>query len=1028
MFRAAINEQDQRINLVSSEHRDAPNRSMEKFLTAVRTAHGRAGETDQDELITTVSSRSTAKPRLSTPLSGNAPSSSVLKHASNPQEALHVLRDKPDIESLILILRQLTSLDGFQDRFTLHASSPTQAQILTTLLNSIVPIFWSTLTEPDRLLLVSVLSNVHGVIAVIGKVRFITNEVTQHGNAVLLSELLSLSKYLFQGDDITTKLWIGLHADHTAIKRTVAWKEIVSLLGSGKVTGTVAQAENALRSSRSNVALEPSWLSNGPEYASWLGRNIARMNRIAEPSISSHDSHTAAAQLLAKALNLGYPVPLVSMFLSSSKTDTSFGLGALVGQLPAHAQRALLEYTLQWLSSLTVGDHSWSMPDQPLNDEVAAFAAQISALSKSAAGLSSLLDSMLSDIAIMASTSFVVRRACFAVISSTNPENLTSLFEVMSSMFGDPLFIAHAPLSQQEAMTQNLLLAAGYLHRASPMAVLMTARSSGHMQGVSNRLDTSNQRARWLGMVAGTAISGLVDRPGMTALNFGTDDMDTLEARWYLNLVNFQDTVGAHSDIERLLQKLRNFDSKKQKFKVHKEEMPILHGKPMFGPVRPPQIVPADVTENRISEVLDSDKVAAESNILKPHSKPDSDPEDSDDDATMINRSKPRPPVYVRDLMRMIQDDKEPARFEMGMEHAAALIRRKANFGNEVKDHANELLSMLSNLQDPFATAGFDEKRLQTMIAVFVSDPSTLGPHISNRVFSGDFSISQRCMMLSTIGLGGRELAGFQSQDDLNPIAIAAKETFPSKQLPPQLHSLYSGSIFPVKRLEVTSADVERSLVQPMALRAADQQTAELNAVKVRTFSSRIALERTKRKPAANKLAQILGQTIFHPLLSRYEQEITSYGSASVWSSTPILIVTLVKTLAILLHAAGAATADLRDITVAFWRFLHRLRVAAVGDIAILSSVLFALLTLLEVNTTTTSAQQRLAEECAKELAQTQQWAEVVFERLGGGNVVDNSAGRNEEARVRALAAGVLVKTQEVVATYQRQLFGAPLG
>nr|POE90243.1 dna replication checkpoint protein tel2 [Quercus suber] len=450
---------------------------------------------------------------------------------------------------------------------------------------------------------------------------------------------------------------------------------------------------------------------------------------------------------------------------------------------------------------------------------------------------------------------------------------------------------------------------------------------------------------------------------------------------------------------------------------VPDQGMPTINDKPVFGPVRPPQILQTEVIGNKVSEVFDSDSPDAESGDMRPHRKPDSDPEDSDEDATMVNRSKPRAPVYVRDMMRMIQDDKEPARFELGMKHAAPLIRRKIGFGNEVKDHANELLSLLSNLQDPFATPNFDELRLQTMIAVFISDPVSLGPWMSHRVFSGEFSIAQRCMMLSTLGLGGRELAGLQSQDDLNPTHTVTEKSFPSKQLPPLLHALYKGSGSSVKRLNAASADVERSLVRPMALRAADQQTADLNAVKVRTFSSRITSERTKRKPAANKLAQILGPSIFHPLLTRYQQERMSYGSASVWSSTPILLVTLVKTLAILLHAAGPATTDLRDITTVFWSFLHSLRVAAVGDIAVLSSVLFALLTLLEINTTTTSGQQVLADEYAKELMETQQWTEVVFERLGGGDVLDDSTGRSEEAKVRALAAGVLVKTREVVET-----------
>ena len=89
------------------------------------------------------------------------------------------------------------------------------------------------------------------------------------------------------------------------------------------------------------------------------------------------------------------------------------------------------------------------------------------------------------------------------------------------------------------------------------------------------------------------------------------------------------------------------------------------------------------------------------------------------------------------------------------------------------------------------------------------------------------------------------------------------------------------------------------------------------------------------------------------------------------------------------------------------------------SDITVLQAVLFSLLTLLEMNTD----KRRIAEDHPKQLMETQQWVDLVFERMGGGDLVSES-GNADEVKVRTLAAGVLVKTKEVIDAYQKQLVG----
>ena len=103
-------------------------------------------------------------------------------------------------------------------------------------------------------------------------------------------------------------------------------------------------------------------------------------------------------------------------------------------------------------------------------------------------------------------------------------------------------------------------------------------------------------------------------------------------------------------------------------------------------------------------------------------------------------------------------------------------------------------------------------------------------------------------------------------------------------------------------------------------------------------------------------------------------------------------------------------------MTSEFWDLLLSLRARA-NEPAVLEALLFAFLTLLDINE---DDQRRVAEEQAKELLETQQWVESVFERVGGGS--------EEGDRARMLAAGVLVRTREVVEKYQRLLMGELVG
>jgi len=366
---------------------------------------------------------------------------------------------------------------------------------------------------------------------------------------------------------------------------------------------------------------------------------------------------------------------------------------------------------------------------------------------------------------------------------------------------------------------------------------------------------------------------------------------------------------------------------------------------------------------------------------------------------------------YIRDLIGGLRDTENFDRHKLALTNAASLIRRKASFGTEISDNIEELATLLVGLNDKWEMDDFQKLRLQGMIAVLTAEPLKMGQWFSKTFYNGEYSMGQRACILTTLGMGARELAGLGKEDAALTGAQAKENTFPSKRLPDKLHKIYALEAAPMDAL---SSQLEKAMIQPMAATAADQITGP-NALKVRTFSSRMAVEKKRQRPIPNALAKVVAEGFFFPLTGRWRIHLQSCGESSSHTS-PFLLSHLLKTLSLILHASGSSTLSLPQMTSEFWDLLLSLRPRAT-DPAVLEALLFAFLTLLDINE---DDQRRVAEEHAKELLETQKWVGTVFERIGGGS--------EEGDRIRMLAAGVLMRTREVMEKYQRMLMGDMIG
>ena len=196
------------------------------------------------------------------------------------------------------------------------------------------------------------------------------------------------------------------------------------------------------------------------------------------------------------------------------------------------------------------------------------------------------------------------------------------------------------------------------------------------------------------------------------------------------------------------------------------------------------------------------------------------------------------------------------------------MISRKASFGKEVADLIYDLASTLLGLKNYFDNDDFEELRLKAMIAVLLAMPKEIGSWFSREFFNGDYSISQRVAILSTIGLGTRQLAGYDKE-----IVGNTAEKEPGRQhpyfrnLPEHLHRLYINDSLSIDK---AANALEKSIVEPVALKAADKITGP-NVLKTRTFSSRMNVEKRKKKPITNPLAKIVNESFFAPLTGLWD-------------------------------------------------------------------------------------------------------------------------------------------------------------
>ncbi|KAG5936555.1 hypothetical protein E4U59_004927 [Claviceps monticola] len=992
------------------------------------------------------------------PLAQARPSPAPDAATDSADYVLSVLNSQPDFDALSAALEILTTGQDGPTAFNIHVPSPKSAAVVRVLVTDIVTNYWPLLKEASpstaqdaevtsavAARLIQCLQSVVGVNAIIGHIRALflvesdtSKQALKRSDVRLhLGIFLDLLAVLLEGNDAIRQLW---HSSTDSLvdvaSKKVQTQSLFSLVTGGKMLSLAAATSGVI--GEEAVPSRARWLIDGSEFSKWIAWNV-----VAWAKTLSGDSFELQTcfDLFHRSLSLGYADTIVT-FLIDHLLLAQGVRRDLFAQVCLHqpqASKKVISLLLGYLSRKFL--NHLELREAVPNETVSAVAGVIDDVVRNDhTRVSHLITWCCSTSGAGIGDSIGIRRAVLALLAK-DKETITLVLEKSINQFGDQLYIKHSAIMQQQVHTEIVLLAAGYVARLSPIKLTMLLRSGTYLRAISNRIASTHGRARFLGLCVGEALSLLQDS-NAKKLDFHMDETDSEEAQWLKSLTKVADAVEpAGSILTCPPSRVEKNTQSPRVAATSKLTSAVLTSRPKPRPIAKPMPV-SQPAPRPIIEEIDSSDESADDELLQPLPNEGSDDPDSDDDATLVRRNKPNPPVYIRDLITFLRDSESHEKQELGIKTAPGLIRRKAHYGAEVSSHAEELARLLVGLQDKFDIDDFESLRLQAMMALVIAQPQSMAPWFARTFFEGDYSLSQRTSVLITLGLSARELAGLESSEYESSSSFASKR-LPAKmeqlyleQQSQQAHSLYllpssSSSLqpqpppsqlkaLPPNALDRITTSLTSSFLDPLAAEAADATTGP-DALKLETFSARYKstskFRHTKPRVRAipNTTAALLSTFFFSPLTAHLQFALRSSKPVIL---NPAVLALYLQTLAIIVNAAGPSTLALPQMTSELWTLLLRVRTHVNGDVPATKSWLVALSVLLEVNA---DNMRRLCQEQSREVLESREWVSGVFDRTRGED-------GGEESQAKMLAAGVLIKLGEVIETYQAFLMGDMIG
>ncbi|WVQ84635.1 hypothetical protein IAT38_006790 [Cryptococcus sp. DSM 104549] len=427
-------------------------------------------------------------------------------------------------------------------------------------------------------------------------------------------------------------------------------------------------------------------------------------------------------------------------------------------------------------------------------------------------------------------------------------------------------------------------------------------------------------------------------------------------------------------------------------------------------------------------------------------------------------RNKVQRPVYVPQLLALLKEREKPESLEVALQYGEGLVRAKREYGTELAENAVGVALMTMGLNDPFQIEEFEEKRQGLMNALVVCAPKQVAPLLCEQYFNPQFSLQQKSVILTALAMGARELSGL-------PVPQAPRPTraidFPSKVLPVALHNKYiSAADVPTLRARESergqidqAIDGVRDLILSKGARKGEEtvpalarekrlRVGEPKRPKVTAVNSLTSAYSTTPAPAMS-FKNLAAEYFIMPLINRFWQHFQDSsiresraittgqryrGAGAGMVLSPMSLEKLLMALALMVHAARHASVFLSVICpealelAATIGARHPPRpptfspeddehdTSAPGSGAeaqVLSAALELALVCLDA-AVELDAGRTLAMDKAALVMAVGEWASGVFEVENEGGEVSAGQGGKREGKVRAEAAGVVVKIGEI--------------
>jgi telomere length regulation protein len=234
--------------------------------------------------------------------------------ATSPQEALRILKERPNIVDIEKVLKFL--LETKNDSFDIKAPGALAAQVIQVLITQTAPDFWQQLRSEKSLgatkrTLLDCIRSVSGLGAILSRLKLLTAAIKnspKEGNGAISPEqlqiLVEIIEALLNGDELFLKIWMeNISSTPTnSARRAILWKEFTSVVASSRLMAAVAEAEDILQASTKKS--KGTWIAKGSDYTRWIGRNISNM--ISNADLNDSELWNGAAGMCSKALVLGY--------------------------------------------------------------------------------------------------------------------------------------------------------------------------------------------------------------------------------------------------------------------------------------------------------------------------------------------------------------------------------------------------------------------------------------------------------------------------------------------------------------------------------------------------------------------------------------------------------------------------------------------------------------------------------------------------------------------------------------------------